>query len=91
MVFMLSLWSAKNTIGTPCGVRGRSIFGRFDVQLKIGDDGSGFDPAAVSGGDFGHFGLPGFKGRGNKIGGTVVVTSQPAAGTRIVVRVPLAC
>lgn len=63
-------------------------YGEQDVLLEIRDDGSGFDPAAVLSGDFGHFGLPSFRGRAEKIGGTVKIASRPGAGTSIAVRVP---
>jgi signal transduction histidine kinase len=64
-------------------------FEKSAVHLTIRDDGHGFDPNAVLNGGRGHFGLPSFRGRANKIGGTVEIISQPGAGTRIVVHVPL--
>jgi signal transduction histidine kinase len=64
-------------------------FGPSGVQLAICDDGRGFDPGAVLNSNFGHFGLPSFRGRASKIGGTVEIISRPGAGTRIVVHVPL--
>lgn len=63
-------------------------YGEQDVLLEIRDDGCGFDTAAVLSGDFGHFGLPSFRGRAEKIGGTVRIVSRPGAGTSITVRVP---
>ncbi len=63
-------------------------YGENEVQLSIGDDGRGFDPAVVLSGDWGHFGLPSFRSRAEKIGGTVAIVSRPGAGTRITVRVP---
>jgi len=59
------------------------------VQLTIRDNGLGFDPGAVLNSSFGHFGLPSFRGRASKIGGTVEIISRPGAGTHIIVRVPL--
>lgn len=59
------------------------------VRLTIRDDGLGFDPAKVLSGSYGHFGLPSFRGRASKIGGTVEIISRPGEGTRIVVQVPL--
>ncbi|WP_158305429.1 sensor histidine kinase [Opitutus terrae] len=64
-------------------------FRKSEVELDIRDDGRGFDPAAVLNAGIGHFGLPSFRGRANKIGGTVEITSRPGAGTRITVRVPV--
>lgn len=56
------------------------------VRLRIEDDGRGFDPARVSGR---HLGLAGMRQRAERIGAMLAVTSQPGAGTRIVVEVSL--
>jgi signal transduction histidine kinase len=64
-------------------------FQKSAVRLTIRDDGLGFDPATVLNGNFGHFGLPSFRGRASKIGGTVEIISRPGEGTRIIVHVPL--
>lgn len=64
-------------------------YGEADLLLEVRDDGCGFEPVAVLSGDFGHFGLPSFRGRAEKIGGSVKISSRPGAGTSIVVRVPL--
>lgn len=64
-------------------------FEKSAVHLTIRDDGRGFDPDAVLNGGLGHFGLPSFRGRTNKIGGTVEIISRRGAGTSIVVHVPL--
>ncbi|HEX2853184.1 MAG TPA: sensor histidine kinase [Opitutaceae bacterium] len=65
------------------------VFEKSAVHLTIRDNGHGFDPDAVLNGGIGHFGLPSFRGRANKIGGTVEIISRPGAGTSIVVHVPL--
>lgn len=59
------------------------------VELTIRDDGRGFEPDAVLHGISCHFGLPSFRGRASKMGGTVAIDSRPGAGTRITVCVPL--
>lgn len=64
-------------------------FRETEVQLEIRDDGRGFEPAAILNGGIGHFGLPSFRGRASKIGGTVNIASRPGAGTRITVCVPV--
>jgi signal transduction histidine kinase len=64
-------------------------FAESEVEVTIEDDGCGFDPRAVLSGDFAHFGLPSFRGRADKIGGSVTIESRPGIGTRIQVRVPL--
>jgi signal transduction histidine kinase len=60
-----------------------------EIELTVSDDGRGFDVESVLQGDSGHFGLPSFRGRASKMGGTVEIDSRPGAGTRITVRVPL--
>jgi signal transduction histidine kinase len=58
------------------------------IRLCIRDDGKGFDPEAVRRGPGGHFGLPSFRSRAGKIGGSVRIDSRREAGTTITVRVP---
>ncbi|MFI6831230.1 sensor histidine kinase [Kribbella sp. NPDC050241] len=54
------------------------------VWIEIRDDGSGFAPAAVSGG----FGLAAMRGRVEESGGSVQVESAPGRGTRVQVLMP---
>ena len=56
------------------------------LELSVGDDGTGFDLAAVPAG---RFGLVGMTERARLLGGTAMVESAPGAGTRVSVRVPL--
>lgn len=60
-----------------------SYAGEF-VELKVEDDGSGFDPAASSNG----FGLPGMRERAEALGGTLQIEAVPGRGTTVVVRFP---
>jgi signal transduction histidine kinase len=55
------------------------------LELGIGDNGIGFDPAGVV--KLGHQGLANTRERAARIGGTVTIDSRPAAGTNVVVRV----
>ena len=55
------------------------------LELGIGDNGIGFDPAGVV--KLGHQGLANTRERAARIGGTVTIHSRPAAGTNVVVRV----
>ncbi len=55
-------------------------------ELRIEDNGVGFDPAGV--GRLGHQGLANTRARAAQIGGTVTIDSQPGAGSRVVVLVP---
>jgi signal transduction histidine kinase len=51
------------------------------IQLRVLDDGRGFEPNAVG---CGHHGLAGMRQRMRALGGRVEVTSAPGAGTRVV-------
>ena len=59
------------------------------LQIVIGDDGRGFDPDAVSDTSPTSFGLAGMRERVESLGGELTVQSQPGAGTRVVVDIPL--
>ncbi len=65
-------------------------FQEREVELTIRDDGKGFVPQHRLSQNIGHFGLPSFRGRAAKMGGTIKIVSTPGAGTEITVRVPLA-
>ena len=56
------------------------------VELRVEDDGEGFDPPAVAGD---RFGLVGMRERARLLGGRLVVESAPGTGTAIDVRVPI--
>ena len=58
------------------------------VIVMVEDDGVGFDPKLIRGGD--HFGLLGMRERAESLGGTMTVESSPGAGTTVVVEVPCA-
>ncbi len=53
------------------------------VELRIQDDGRGFDPAQTPPG---HYGLSMMRERAAAIGATLSITSQPGSGTQIVIR-----
>ena len=50
------------------------------VQLRVADDGKGFDPAKVPDG---HLGLAGMRARTERVGGTFACESEPGSGTTI--------
>jgi len=58
------------------------------VSLVVEDHGAGFDLTCI-GADASHLGLVGMGERAKALGGTLEIESQPGAGTRITVRVPL--
>lgn len=63
-------------------------FGRDAIGLEVCNDGCGFDPAAVVASGGRHLGLPSFRNRAAKIGGTVEIISSPGRGTTIRVALP---
>lgn len=59
-----------------------------NLLIIIADDGRGFSPERAFSPLDGHFGLLGMRERAEKIKGQLIVESSPAAGTRIILRVP---
>jgi signal transduction histidine kinase len=62
-------------------VRGK----RNRVELRVVDNGVGFDPDAMS--DQGGMGLVSMRERAEKLGGVLAVLSAPGEGTRVIVEV----
>lgn len=62
-------------------------FSEHELSILIEDDGKGFDPDAQRPWD-GHYGITGMKERTGLLGGTFEITSAPAHGTRVSIRVP---
>ena len=58
------------------------------VQVEIGDDGIGFDPAAIEQ-TRGHYGLLGLRERAKVCGGQLEIVSRKAGGTRLKLCLPL--
>ena len=63
-------------------------YAKDHIVLAIRDDGRGFDPSTVVPRAGCHLGLPSFRDRAAKIGGTVEVDSAPGRGTTVRVVVP---
>jgi len=59
------------------------------VNLKVSDNGCGFQTDDAFAGMGGHFGLIGIRERAQRIGGEFRLESQPGAGTEVEVTVPL--
>ena len=57
------------------------------VQLRIHDDGAGFDFQTAGSANGGHFGLLDMRERAEKIGARFSLISQPGSGTEILVTV----
>jgi ligand-binding sensor domain-containing protein/signal transduction histidine kinase len=66
------------------------VFAARHVQLRVRDDGCGFDSRIAGNGATGHFGLVGMRERAAQIGGTLSIDSRTGSGTDIVVDVPIA-
>lgn len=62
-------------------------FNSKDVQLRIRDNGCGFDAKNRGNSADGHFGLVGIQERAKKMAGRFSLNSRPGAGTEIVVTV----
>jgi signal transduction histidine kinase len=61
-----------------------------ELQLRIRDDGRGFNPHGPDGSKDGHFGLVGIRERAKSIAGNLSLKSHPGRGTEILVSVSLA-
>jgi signal transduction histidine kinase len=59
------------------------------IRLRVTDDGRGFDVAATTAGDSGHYGLLGMQERAERLRGRLTVTSS-ASGTVVEASVPYA-
>lgn len=56
----------------------------------VQDDGTGFDPARLGHSDFPRFGLSTMRERAEGVGGSLIVASEPGAGTTVTVHIPAA-
>ncbi|MEO5802450.1 MAG: sensor histidine kinase [Verrucomicrobiota bacterium] len=59
------------------------------VQLRIADDGVGFEPEKLQRPAHGHFGWRGIQERAEQIRGNVELKSQPGRGTVVTITVPI--
>lgn len=59
-----------------------------EIEIRIDDDGIGFDPAAPRNDDRGGLGLTGIAERARILGGTLAIRSSAGQGTSISIRVP---
>jgi ligand-binding sensor domain-containing protein/signal transduction histidine kinase len=75
--------------GEPQRIFVNLVFDTRRVQLRVRDDGRGFDNHVDVNGRTGHFGLIGMRERAQQIGGTLSITSGNGSGTEIVVDVPI--
>lgn len=71
----------------PTQVQVNLEFGDKDVQLRVRDNGCGFDPEGREANKAGHFGLVGIRERIEALGGSLFLHSGRGAGTEIVATV----
>ena len=60
------------------------------LVIQVEDDGRGMATAAVSPGDWPHYGLQTMRERAATVGGELALEPAPGQGTRVVLRVPMA-
>jgi signal transduction histidine kinase len=73
----------------PAQVEVHLEYASHELQLRIRDDGCGFDPNGLDAVKNGHFGLIGIRERVKSLAGKMSLSSQPGCGTEIRVTVPL--
>ena len=59
------------------------------LELEIGDDGVGFDPAHAPRSTTRSFGLASMRERAELLGGALEIVSAPDSGTQVLVSIPL--
>ncbi len=62
------------------------VRGAGTVELRIADDGCGFDPAAVTDVHLAHFGMSIMRDRAQAVGAAFTLRSEPGGGTEVLVR-----
>lgn len=73
--------------GHPSHVQIAACFGKDECELRVVDNGIGFDPETLRSLQLGHYGLTGMQERIQRIGGRFVVNSKAGVGTEIVLYV----
>ena len=63
-------------------------YGADALDLRIADDGSGFDPLRCRGPEAGHFGITGMKKRMHWLHGSLQITSRENGGAEVLARLP---
>jgi signal transduction histidine kinase len=60
------------------------------LEMRVEDDGSGFDPLTAPGTRSGHFGLESMRHRTSWLGGGIGIASRPGSGASVCIRLPRA-
>jgi ligand-binding sensor domain-containing protein/signal transduction histidine kinase len=74
--------------GQPQRVEVEVCYNEQSCNVKISDDGSGFDFASLAESSKGHYGLIGMRERVERIGGKFILNSRIGRGTNLVIEVP---
>jgi signal transduction histidine kinase len=74
--------------GQPTKVQVDIGFEKEEFRVQVHDDGCGFNPEVASAQPNGHYGLVGIQERAKRIGGVLILNSQPGAGTELTLSVP---
>jgi signal transduction histidine kinase len=64
-------------------------FEAANLQLRVKDDGRGFDPEGMLATADGHFGLLGMRERVEHVGGRLTLSSRPGEGTEVWATIPI--
>ena len=75
--------------GRPENVLLTGSFESTHLQVRISDNGCGFEPLMESSKPGEHYGLVGMNERAKHMGGTFALDSQPGRGTRVSVTIPI--
>jgi signal transduction histidine kinase len=62
---------------------------RSEVTISVKDDGKGFRTDERESGDHPGFGLFGMRERARLLGGQAVLRTEPGAGTKVVITIPI--
>jgi len=68
-------------------VEGKLIWGKDDLTIEITDNGIGFDLNSID--PQGHYGLSIMQERVNQIHGNFQIQSEPGAGTKVTIWIPI--
>jgi signal transduction histidine kinase len=73
--------------GKPARIEIEIVYGRDELQVRVKDDGAGFDPAAVARDGRAHYGIEGMRERVERLNGKIEWTSHAGQGTEVRFRI----
>jgi ligand-binding sensor domain-containing protein/signal transduction histidine kinase len=90
-ILMVAREAVHNAVqhAQPTEVRIQVHFDDDRIQVRVIDDGRGFEPAVALAATGHHFGLVGMRERTERMGGRFEIKSSPGAGTELLVEVPV--